>query len=173
MAVPFHVGMIHVCMAIWDLFCYLSCLEGVQEWRLSRVSCFRTDQDGPATSDDGSGLNYLAQSESSWASEAKDNGTESSSGEVERNSNEWGWFVRVQKVSLIFVLPPSFFVIWASNLRQTICYFCAGPCKKKPALHSLQCNMPTNNWWLTIKWILYLLVRAYHKMYCDGKFVFY
>jgi hypothetical protein len=81
---------------------------GVQEWRLARVSCFRTDQDGPATSDDGSGLNYLAQSESSWASEAKDGGSERSSGEEDWNYSEGGWFVRVQKVSLFYLLPLSF-----------------------------------------------------------------
>jgi hypothetical protein len=75
---------------------------------LARVSCFRTDQDGPATSDDGSGFNYLAQSESSWASEAKDKGAERSSGEEDRNSGEGGWFIGVQKVSLFYLLPLSF-----------------------------------------------------------------
>ncbi|KAK3132982.1 hypothetical protein QOZ80_6AG0530420 [Eleusine coracana subsp. coracana] len=69
-----------------------------KEWRLVHASCFRPDQDEPTTSDDGRGFNYLVQSESSSAMDAKEEGAQSSSGEEERNSNEGGWFIRVQKI---------------------------------------------------------------------------
>ncbi|XP_062179052.1 uncharacterized protein LOC133883685 [Phragmites australis] len=68
-------------------------------WRLVHVSCFRQDQDGPTTFDDGSDFNCIAQSVSPWAAEPKEEEAESTNEEEEeQNSKEGDWFVRVQKI---------------------------------------------------------------------------
>nr|CAB3468071.1 unnamed protein product [Digitaria exilis] len=75
-----------------------------KEWRLRHVSCFRNDSDVPTTSDDDSCFKYVAQSESSGAAEAKEEEVGSSNGDQEQSFKDEGWFLQLQKASLICLL---------------------------------------------------------------------
>ncbi|KAL6602758.1 hypothetical protein ACP70R_043119 [Stipagrostis hirtigluma subsp. patula] len=66
-------------------------------WRLVAVSCFRQDLDEPSTSENDGSYKYIAQPGSSRGEEVKEEEVESSKGGQERNSEEEGWLVQVQK----------------------------------------------------------------------------
>nr|CAB3470558.1 unnamed protein product [Digitaria exilis] len=74
------------------------------EWRLRHVSCFRNDQDVPTSSDNDSCFKYVTQSESSSAAEAKEEEVGSSNGDQEQSFKDEGWFLQLQKASLICLL---------------------------------------------------------------------
>jgi len=68
---------------------------------LWHVTCFRNDQDGPTTSDEGDGFKYAAQSQSSGGAEVKEEEVSSSNEEQEQNFKDGDWFLQLQKASLI------------------------------------------------------------------------
>ncbi|KAJ1259296.1 hypothetical protein BS78_10G143000 [Paspalum vaginatum] len=70
-------------------------------WKLWHGSCFRNDQDGPTTSDDGSGFMYVAQSESPSGADVEEEAeVGGSSGEQGQNYKDGAWFLHIQKVYL-------------------------------------------------------------------------
>lgn len=75
---------------------------------MCHVSCFRNDPDVPTGSDHDSSFKYVAESERSSAEEVG-----SSNGEQEQSFKEEGWFLQVQKASLICLLHPDIFIICA------------------------------------------------------------
>lgn len=74
----------------------------MQGWRLWHVSCFRDDQDGPRTADEGDGFKHVAQTQSSTGAEVEEE--EVGSANEEQSFKDWDWFMQFQKASLIFLL---------------------------------------------------------------------
>ncbi|XP_066371024.1 uncharacterized protein [Miscanthus floridulus] len=74
------------------------CAAAAKVWTLWHVTCFRNDQDGPTTSDEGDGFKYAAQSQSSGGAEVKEEEVSSSNEEQEQNFKDGDWFLQLQKI---------------------------------------------------------------------------